>query len=650
MRSLVTVLFVITLLLLTCSDKKPSGPTVIEDRTPPARITSVWICDSKPTWADLCWYAVGDDSLTGKATSYDIRLSQTPIAESNFDSCVAVTQSLEPRDPKIGERLRITELDSGVVYFVAIKASDEADNWSTLSNVFTINEFDTLPPRTITDLSGFLLDDSTYRLQWIAPSDSESTAKVGSYEIKYSLNTIDITNWSSATTLGQFPTPLTPGLTQSVTFAWPVLDTALYFAIRSRDVSGNLSAISNLHLARNPGGTNIIPPDSSIGFETVWTKQCGTYSNQVPASMVATSDNGLVIASGFYDGLSNDIVVMRLDSQGTEMWETRLGGPGREYPDQILSLSGGQFLLVGTTELCADSYADIFFVWIDRNGSVIREHCFGASGAEDVTGAALCADGGIAVVGITAAGLPETSGFILKTDALGNELWRDHYTVFNSCGEAFTRPSAHFLDVAVDANGSLIILGRASYIPYSSGHTGGCDPEVQWIYFKAWSQTGEFLWHTTVAGTDWGDLVYAGTMSLLDDGSIAYTKEQASEGWGSQVCLFRTGGSGGWCDFLPPEAVRSTIRIVPAPILNGAIVAANLPESAYPTANNIGVILLSNLGSQIAAMSFGENGSSETLCALAQMPSKSFAFAWRNPSAVSDRIFVTKILITTIIH
>ncbi len=416
MRPPLYIALTLLLVLFACSDKKPTTPIKYPDQIPPARITSLWICVENPTWADLCWYAPGDDSLSGKATAYDIRLSRAPITDSTWDSCTIAAQSLIPRDPTTGERFRLNGLDSGTTYFAALKAVDDIGNWSALSNVIAINAVDSLPPRTITDLTGILLDDSTYQLYWTAPSDSDVTAKVGSYEIRYSLDTIDENNWSSATLLGQYPTPLTPGQTQSVTLTWPVIDTLLYFVVRSRDLRSNQSALSNLYLARNPGGIIVIPPDSSIGIDTLWTTECGLLTSLVPLSMLATTDNGLVIACGYYDGVSNDIVVLRLDSLGQQLWETRLGGSGHEYPAKMLSLPNGQFLVVGSSSSCTDTTSDIYLAWLDANGAVSKEVCFGASGSESVASAALCPDGGIAIAGTTIAGVPEASGFILKTD------------------------------------------------------------------------------------------------------------------------------------------------------------------------------------------------------------------------------------------
>ncbi len=650
MRPLLATVLLLLSISFACSDKKPTTPIKYPDQTPPAQISSLWICNEEPTWADICWYAPGDDSLSGKATAYEIRFDQSPITDSSWDSCDVTVQTLVPRDPTAGERFRLTGLDSGITYFVAIKAVDEVGNWSALSNVIAIHEFDTLPPCTITDLIGIRLDDSTYSLVWTAPADSESTRKVAIYEIKYALDTIGLANWASAASLGQFPLPLTPSLTQTVTFVWPTDDTVIYFAIRSRDASGNLSLISNLHRARDSGGSIIIPTDSTSGMDTLWTKECGTLLGQVPVSMLATPDNGLVLATLYNWGTSTGIVVLRLDSLGNQVWETRLGGSGQEIPKKILGLPNGQFLVVGTSTACDESYTGIYLAWVDGNGNAVNENCFGLPGHEIVTSAALCPDGGIAIVGGTNAGVPENSGFVLKTDPQGNELWRRFFTVYNTCGEADRRPSAWFLDVAVSASGDILAFGRASLVPYASGHSGGCDPEVMWLYLCEWNQTGDSTWYAAVSYSGWSDDVYGGTMTILSDGSVVLTKVQPAEGEEPQVSLVRPYGGRGWGNFLPYETDVHSIKLAPSQISDGVIVAFVRTDFSSSPDHRFGIVLLNNFGSQLAAMGYGAVYSQASLCALTDMPDNCFAFAWVDPISGNGRIYVTKVRITAVIH
>ncbi len=81
------------------------------------------------------WTAPGDDSTMGRATSYDLRYSLTPITTANF---TLATKALGVPAPKIAgsaESFAITNLIAGASYFFALKTADDAGNVSALSNV-----------------------------------------------------------------------------------------------------------------------------------------------------------------------------------------------------------------------------------------------------------------------------------------------------------------------------------------------------------------------------------------------------------------------------------------------------------------------------------------------------------------------------------
>lgn len=82
----------------------------------------------------LTWTAPGDDGMTGKATVYDLRHSPGPILPSVFPTLTRVLNLPPPATPGTKETYTVTGLTPGAVYFFAIRAGDEAGNWSAISN------------------------------------------------------------------------------------------------------------------------------------------------------------------------------------------------------------------------------------------------------------------------------------------------------------------------------------------------------------------------------------------------------------------------------------------------------------------------------------------------------------------------------------
>jgi phosphodiesterase/alkaline phosphatase D-like protein len=129
-----------------------AAPDVI--RPAPASLAVSAVDDTSAT---LAWTAVGDDSLTGTATSYDVRYSTAPITAANFSSATAVTGVPAPAAPGTPQSVVVRGLSRQVTYYFALRTTDDAGNPSALSNVPSTTTTDTMPPAAIRTLAaGFV--------------------------------------------------------------------------------------------------------------------------------------------------------------------------------------------------------------------------------------------------------------------------------------------------------------------------------------------------------------------------------------------------------------------------------------------------------------------------------------------------------------
>ncbi|MBI1797100.1 MAG: fibronectin type III domain-containing protein [Candidatus Eisenbacteria bacterium] len=136
------------------------------DTIRPAQIANVSVTGMTETSATLSWAAVGDDSLTGNATSYDIRWSRSPITAANWASATTTTGAPTPGAPGTTQTFAVIGLTRQTTYYFAIKAIDDAGNPSALSNVPSATTPDQTRPAAINDLVvGFL---------WLHPSVTET--------------------------------------------------------------------------------------------------------------------------------------------------------------------------------------------------------------------------------------------------------------------------------------------------------------------------------------------------------------------------------------------------------------------------------------------------------------------------------------------
>ncbi|UCH83740.1 MAG: hypothetical protein JSW50_15030 [Candidatus Latescibacterota bacterium] len=226
----------------------PQGP----DTTAPAAVADLRLRAPTQSTLALVWTAPGDDGTEGTAASYDIRFSDAPIDDSNWEHAHPIDPTIVPTPKPAGqiETIVIKNLDSGAMYYFALKASDEVPNQSELSNCCnerTIAE--TNPPGDITDLSAVAIDASSYELTWTAPGDDYTTGTATRYDIRYSARPIaNEEDWNDAMVVADTPPPQPAGETQSFVLSG-LNGQGFGFAIKTVDELDNWSGLSNSALA-----------------------------------------------------------------------------------------------------------------------------------------------------------------------------------------------------------------------------------------------------------------------------------------------------------------------------------------------------------------------------------------------------------------
>ena len=112
-----------------------SGQLTVDD-TPPSVITDLEIITTSVTSGRIriSWTAPGDDAAQGTAASYDIRYSQSPITDANWDSANQFSSPPAPAVNGTTQTCDVTGLSNGTRYYFAIKAIDDSNNTGLISN------------------------------------------------------------------------------------------------------------------------------------------------------------------------------------------------------------------------------------------------------------------------------------------------------------------------------------------------------------------------------------------------------------------------------------------------------------------------------------------------------------------------------------
>lgn len=222
--------------------------TDLPDETPPSAITDLQAVPTDQI-IELIWTSPGDDGMEGTAQYYEIRISEDLIDESNWESADLLTGVPWPLTAGNSQNYIVENLQHEVTYYFAIKAFDESENVSPLSNVANAALIvDVTPPSDITDLAvydGFTANLNTMKIMWTSPGDDGTLGTAHHYEIRYSASEITAANWDSATLFESAPEPEIAGTNQYCFI--DVLEPAAiyYFAIRAFDENNNENQVSN---------------------------------------------------------------------------------------------------------------------------------------------------------------------------------------------------------------------------------------------------------------------------------------------------------------------------------------------------------------------------------------------------------------------
>jgi subtilisin family serine protease len=180
---------------------------------------------------------------SGTATGYN-SLSGTSMAAPHVAGAVALLKQAAPTltGKQILEALYYTAKDLGT-------AGEDNTYGMGLIDVYaaflTLGEPDSTAPDPIVDLTAIDPTSNSLTLQWTVPYDSSNNGVTG-YDIRYSTSPIpDTTAFNNANPLTFVGVPDTTGATETFLVDGLDFSTTYYFAIRSNDMWGNKSDLSN---------------------------------------------------------------------------------------------------------------------------------------------------------------------------------------------------------------------------------------------------------------------------------------------------------------------------------------------------------------------------------------------------------------------
>lgn len=156
-----------------------------------------------------------------------------------------------------------------------------------------------------------------------------------------------------------------------------------------------------------------------------------------------TSTNG-DLSDSYRTSTLGDLWVLKIDKHGAIIWQRRIGGSGHDVPrgnSSILSISKNTFIITARSSsidgdatptgnrdhdsALTNGQSDAWILWLNSNGTIIRQHRYGGIDHDEGLSLSLLSDGSLIGVGSTksseiAAYSGAFDGWILHLDSLGN--------------------------------------------------------------------------------------------------------------------------------------------------------------------------------------------------------------------------------------
>ncbi|QIP16492.1 PKD domain-containing protein [Spirosoma aureum] len=270
----------------------------------------------------------------------------------------------------------------------------------------------------------------------------------------------------------------------------------------------------------------------------VWDKTFGGTGADNISSMLATSDGGFLLGGSSSSGQTGnksdpnqfgaeDYWVVKIDGSGNKLWDKTFGSRSSDKLSAMVATSDGGFLLGGTTGQFQDGnkaaptkggFFDYWVVKIDRNGTKVWDKTFGGNADDYLSSMLATSDGGFLLGGSSPSdqtgdksepsiGMGARDYWVVKIDGSGNKVWDKTF--------GGNRHDNIYSMVATSDGGFL--LGGLS----ESGQTGNKSDPNQFGAEDYWvvkiDGNGTKVWDKTFGGSG-GELIYS--MVATSDGGF----------------------------------------------------------------------------------------------------------------------------------
>lgn len=198
--------------------------------------------------------------------------------------------------------------------------------------------------------------------------------------------------------------------------------------------------------------TQSVAPVTGAIQSTTWSRHYGGNGDEFSHWVEPTADGGFIIAglTNSFGASKDDAWIWRIDTAGNVVWARRLGSSGYDWLFSIQETSDGGFIAAGASEQLGLTGGEAWVVKLDQNGTPIWQKMYRGNSYSYIKSIRETSDGGFITAGYRYASATSDDAWVMKLTNDGAISWQKTYG---------TSKGDYANDILEAANGDFLIAG-----------------------------------------------------------------------------------------------------------------------------------------------------------------------------------------------